>query len=131
MTPGQVLMDTNAYVALLNGDRKVAEILGQSEAVLLSPVVIGELLDGFRGGSRESENRAFFERFREKPRTMPVPITDATAEWYAEVKRILRAKGRPIPTSDLWIAASCMEHGARLLSYDSHFEAIDGLLRFF
>jgi len=46
-----------------------------------------------------------------------------------EIKRLLRAKGRPIPINDVWIAASCMEHGARLLTLDAHFSEIDGLLR--
>ena len=58
-----------------------------------------------------------------------MPITDSTAEWYAEVKRMLRRKGSPIPLNDVWIAASCMEHGAKLLSFDAHFAEIDGLLR--
>ena len=126
---GRILIDTNAYSALLRGDASVADELSRHEAVLLSPVVIGELLDGFRNGQRERENALALERFRAKPRTVCVPITDATADWYAEVKRILRRKGRPIPSNDLWIAASCLEHGARLLSFDAHFAEIDGLLR--
>jgi tRNA(fMet)-specific endonuclease VapC len=125
----RILIDTNAYSALMAGNRDVACELGRSEAVLLSPVVIGELLDGFMGGSRAAENRAILERFRAKPRTLLVPITDSTAEWFAEIKRILRRKGSPIPMNDVWIAASCMEHGAKLLSFDDHFSAIDGLLR--
>lgn len=125
----RVLIDTNAYAALMRGDESIADELARYEAVLLSPIVIGELYDGFRIGGRSKENRASFERFRDKPRTISVPITDTTAEWFAEVKRMLRAKGKPIPTNDLWIAASCMEHGARLLSFDAHFAAIDGLLR--
>ena len=42
---------------------------------------------------------------------------------------MLRKKGRPIPINDVWIAASCMEHGARLITFDTHFAEIDGLLR--
>ena len=125
----RVCLDTNAYAALLGGDRAIAEVLARAEVVILSPVVIGELLDGFAGGTRESENREILERFRAKPRTVSVPITAETAEWFASVKRQLRRKGRPIPINDVWIAASAMEHGARLLSLDRHFDDIDGLLR--
>ena len=125
----RVLLDTNAYAALMAGDGGIAELLARSEAILLSPIVIGELYDGFQNGSRTTENRDILARFREKPRTIVVPITDATAEWFAEVKRILRKKGRPIPLNDVWIAASCMEHGARLITFDEHFSEIDGLLR--
>lgn len=125
----RVMIDTNAYTALMAGDARIADILARCEAILLPAVVIGELFDGFLGGSRSRENHEALRRFREKPRTVCVPITDSTAEWFAEIKQSIRKKGRPIPINDIWIAASCMEHGARLLSLDGHFADIDGLLR--
>lgn len=126
---GRVLIDTNAYTALLAGNETIADVLKESDAVLVSPVVLGELLDGFEGGSKNIENREKLKNFREKPRTVSVPINDDTAEWFALIKRQLRMKGKPIPINDVWIAASCMEHGAKLLSLDAHFEYIEGLLR--
>jgi predicted nucleic acid-binding protein len=33
----------------------------------------------------------------------------------------------PIPINDVWIAASCLEHGAALITRDAHFSEIDGL----
>jgi tRNA(fMet)-specific endonuclease VapC len=126
---GRVLIDTNAYTALLAGNEKLADELSESDAVLVSPVVLGELLDGFEGGKRNSENREKLKQFREKPRTVCLPITDETAEWFTLIKQQLRKKGRPIPINDVWIAASCMEHGAKLISLDAHFSYIDGLLR--
>jgi len=125
----RVLVDTNAYSALMAGNGRIADELARNEVIVLSPIVIGELLEGFLLGNRADENRAILDRFREKPRTICVPITDTTAEWFAEIKRMLRKKGKPIPTNDVWIAASCMEHGCRLLSFDTHFAEIDGLLR--
>ncbi len=125
----RLLIDTNAYAALFGGDGAIADALAGSEAVLLSAIVVGELLDGFVGGTREAANRSELARFREKPRTIVVPVTDTTAEWFALIKQQLRKKGSPIPINDVWIAASCMEHGAALLSLDAHFDEIDGLLR--
>ncbi len=125
----RVLVDTNAYSALMAGNGRVADELARNEVIVLSPIVIGELLEGFLLGNRADENRTILDRFREKPRTICVPITDTTAEWFAEIKRMLRKKGKPIPANDVWIAASCMEHGCRLLSFDAHFNEIDGLLR--
>ena len=125
----RVLIDTNVYSALMAGDADVADELSRNEVVLMSPIVIGELYDGFRGGSRNVENRKTLARFLAKPRTLCIPVTGTTSQWFAEIKQGLRKKGRPIPINDLWIAASCMEHGARLLSHDEHFSDIDGLLR--
>ncbi|MFW5695220.1 MAG: type II toxin-antitoxin system VapC family toxin [Alkalispirochaeta sp.] len=126
----RVCIDTNAYTALMAGDHRIADLLSSSEAVILPTVVIGELLDGFLNGTRNQENRRILSRFQARPRTVTVPLTQATAEWFAEIKRGLRLRGRPIPINDVWIAASCMEHGAILLTLDSHFEAVDGLRRY-
>lgn len=124
---GRILIDTSAYSALMGGWTAVADALAGSEAVLLSVVVVGELLDGFLGGTRERQNRDELRRLREKPRTVAVPVTEDTAEWFAVLKQQLRRKGTPIPLNHVWIAATCMEHGAALLSLDSHFREIDGL----
>ena len=67
------------------GDGRIADELSRSEAVLLSPIVMGELYDGFLNGTRNQENRSILARFREKPRTVCVPITDSTAEWFDNV----------------------------------------------
>ena len=125
----RVLIDTNAYSELMRGNGSIADVLNRHETVLLSPIVVGELLEGFRNGTRERENITILERFRGKPRTVSHAITDSTAEWFAEIKLMLRRKGEPIPINDVWIAASCMEHGAHILSLDAHFSRIDGLLR--
>ena len=72
----RVLIDTNAYAALMAGDERIADELVRREAILLSPIVLGELYDGFLNGTRNRENRAILARFREKPRTLSVPITE-------------------------------------------------------
>lgn len=32
--------------------------------------------------------------------------------------------GNPIPTSDIWIAASAMQHGLHLLTTDAHYRRV-------
>ena len=39
----------------------------------------------------------------------------------------LRAKGKPIPQNDIWIAAHALESGTDLLSFDGHFDHVDVL----
>jgi predicted nucleic acid-binding protein len=51
----------------------------------------------------------------------------ATADAYALIYRSLRKQGRPIPTNDLRIGASCLENGSVLFSLDAHFDRVDGL----
>jgi tRNA(fMet)-specific endonuclease VapC len=76
----RVLIDTCAFSALFAGDERIAAELERGDEILLSPIVLGELLDGFEGGSRKRENRARLEAFRQKPRSRLVPILDSTSE---------------------------------------------------
>ena len=39
----------------------------------------------------------------------------------------LKAKGNPIPTNDVWIAAHALETGADLVSADRHFQHVEGI----
>jgi predicted nucleic acid-binding protein len=48
-------------------------------------------------------------------------MDDETAERYAIIQDFLRRHGSPIPTNDLWIAASAMQHGLALITADRHF----------
>lgn len=122
-----ILIDTNAYTAFMLGDVAVVEVVAHAERLCLSSIVLGELLGGFAAGTRESKNRAELARFLDSPRVEVVPVTAQTADSYALVYSSLRRKGQPIPTNDLWIAASALEHGAALLTRDTHFGHIDGL----
>jgi predicted nucleic acid-binding protein len=44
-----------------------------------------------------------------------------TADRYALIVDSLRSAGTPIPTNDIWIAASAMQHGLGVLTTDDHF----------
>jgi tRNA(fMet)-specific endonuclease VapC len=122
-----ILLDTNAYSALLRGHDEVADRVRRAERVVFSTVVAGELLLGFRLGTRLKKNMAELDAFLENPYVSLVPVTLTTADRFARIAAALRATGRPIPTNDIWIAAHAMEAGAELLSFDAHFGAIDGL----
>lgn len=124
-----VLIDTNAYVAYRTGDARMLAVLGRAEKVYLSLFVRAELLTGFRGGSRDGQNRSELEQFLSKSTVAEVFPTRQTAEFFSMIKTNLTRKGRPIPINDVWIAAHCMELGTTLVSLDAHFGEVEGLLR--
>lgn len=123
----RLLLDTNAYSALRRGQAEVVALVRRSERLLLSTVVLGELLSGFRLGSRERKNRAELRDFLDSPWVEVVPVTETTADRYARVVAQLRKKGEPIPTNDVWLAAQALETGADLLTFDRHFEQVEGI----
>lgn len=124
----RILLDTNAYTALKRGHEGVAERVRRSERVLLSVVVAGELLFGFRHGARFDRNLTDLEAFLANPHVELVPVTLTSADRFGRVAAALRANGTPIPTNDIWIAAHTMETGAELLSFDHHFAVVPGLV---
>jgi tRNA(fMet)-specific endonuclease VapC len=123
----KVLLDTNAYTALFRGHKGVAARVRRSEQVLVSTVVAGELLFGFRSGSRFETNREELEDFLASPYVALLPVTLVTADRFGRIAASLRRKGRPLPTNDIWIAAHAMESGADLLSFDQHFDEVEGI----
>ena len=123
----RVLLDTNAYTALFRGDKAVAERVRRADHVLMSTVVVGELLFGFRNGSRYEVNRRDLEDFIENAYVTLLPVTLMTSDRFGRIAAALRRNGRPIPSNDIWIAAHAMESGAELLSFDRHFEEVDGI----
>lgn len=123
----KVALDTSAYSALMRGHREVASLVRRSEAVLLPAIVAGELLYGFRFGSRFEENAARLEAFLDAPSVGLLAVTFVTADRFGRIATSLREKGTPIPTNDIWIAAQAMEAGADLVSSDAHFGLVDGL----
>ena len=123
----RLALDTNAYSALMRGHRDVAALVRRAKAVLVPAVVAGELLYGFRVGSRVEENITRLEAFLSTPPVELQPVTLTTADRFSRIAATLRRKGTPIPTNDIWIAAQAMEAGVELLSSDSDFAAVDGL----
>ena len=124
----RILLDSNAYSRLMRGDRQVADLVRSAEEVLLSATVVGELLYGFRRGSRFERNVAELRSFLESPFVSFVEAGMVTSDRYSRIAAALRAKGRPIPTNDVWVAAHAMETGADLVSADGHFEHVDGIV---
>jgi tRNA(fMet)-specific endonuclease VapC len=119
-----ILLDTSAYSAFLRGHIGVKQALQLAPRICLSAVVLGELHGGFRHGRRRRENELLLQQFLRSPRTRPVQIDFDTADCYAEILTYLRNQGTPVPTNDVWIAASAMQHGLRVLTTDAHFEKI-------
>jgi len=126
MSPG-LLIDTNVYAAFKRNHASVVEELQRAPEIVLCPIVLGELRGGFALGSRERQNLRELDDFIDGSRVRLASVTDRTSVFYARIYAALRRTARPIPANDLWVAASAMEHGLVLLTFDRHFEQVDGL----
>ena len=122
------LVDTSAYSAFLRGHEALQLALQRAERIVLTPIVLGELGAGFRAGARPQKNAAELDQFLSSPRVDVVTVDPETAERYAVIVHGLRRAGTPIPTNDVWIAASAMQHGLRVLTTDLHYDRIPQII---
>ena len=124
----KILLDTSAYVGFKRNAVEAVEIIVKAELIVFSPVVMGELIFGFRNGTRFKENMDDLDRFLKHEAVDLMPIGKITSDRYSRMAVKLRQQGTPIPTNDIWIAAQAMEQGAELITSDQHFDKINGLV---
>lgn len=120
------LLDTNAIIAMMNSNPKIAPIL--LEATIYLPLIgIGELYFGAQNSVRIAENLKRVEEVRIKYTVLDCNYE--TARVYGEISAQLSKKGRPIQHNDIWIAALALQYDLTVLTQDKGFEYIDTLKR--
>lgn len=125
----KVLIDTNIYSLAMKGDAGVVDILRKIKQIGISVISIGELYSGFAGGTSEAKNREELTVFLDSPRVF-VHVADVeTADFYASILNRLKQAGTPVPTNDIWIAATALQNGYKVFSKDKHFRMIPGIIQ--
>jgi tRNA(fMet)-specific endonuclease VapC len=122
---GNLLLDTNAFIAFLEGDANVRALIASETTLLLSVTVLGELWYGAYKSARQVANAARINTLISTGTILPCEGT--TAVEYGRIKSELERKGKLIPDNDMWIAATARQHGLTLVSRDGHFVHVDGL----
>jgi predicted nucleic acid-binding protein len=124
----RLVLDTNAYAALRRGAGSILDSLEMADFLGIPSVVLGELYAGFLIGDRADRNMRELDAFLAEAGVEVLGIGRREAERYGALVRAMRERGHPIPTNDLWIAACALCADARLLTSDTHFAAVPGLV---
>lgn len=122
---GRFLLDTNIVIGLFAREASIQQRLAVAGEVFVPSIVIGELYYGARKSMRVTENLARIDEFVASSTVLPCGT--ATAQQYGEIKNQLRAKGRPIPENDIWIAAIALQYRLTLVARDGHFHEVEGI----
>jgi predicted nucleic acid-binding protein len=117
-------LDTSAYSNFRRGNEEVAALLDRAEFVGVPTVALGELRTGFLLGDRQRRNEDELDAFLDNPAVQVLPVDSETSRQYAEIVTELRKAGTPIPTNDIWIAATAARNGTTVLTFDDRFERI-------
>jgi tRNA(fMet)-specific endonuclease VapC len=122
---GRYLLDTSIIIALFAGDTAVQAGLDRADEVFVPSIALGELYYGAHKSARVGENLARVDEFALNSAVLGADVE--VARRYGAIKDGLRARGRPIPENDLWIAAIAREHELTLVSRDAHLAQVEGL----
>lgn len=128
MEKSRIILDTSAYSAFLRGNHEVNSTIQQADEIYLNPIILGELLAGFAMGRNEKKNKDILQVFLSSERIRIIDIDEETSERYAIIIHSLREKKTPVPTNDIWIAASAMQYGLKVLTTDSHYLKISQVI---
>lgn len=122
-----MILDTNALSAWAEGAPGCRSAFLAATRLVVPVVVLGEYLFGIR----QSKYRQRYEAWLAEnlPLAQLAPIEARTSGIYADARLVLRTRGTPIPSNDLWIAATALEYQLPLLSNDRHFDLVPGLQR--
>jgi tRNA(fMet)-specific endonuclease VapC len=121
----EVILDTNALSALVEGDEALDSRLADVQFPAIPVIVLGE----YRYGIRSSRHQAAHEAWlgQNLIHFDILPIVEKTTRVYAELRQELKTLGRPIPENDLWISALARQHRLPVVSRDRHFSLVPKL----
>jgi predicted nucleic acid-binding protein len=117
-------LDTSAYSQFKRGHPIAAELIDSAEWLGVPFVVLGELRTGFLQGVRPEKNEEELRELLASPVVQTLGLDEEVSRIYAEILVSLRRAGTPLPSNDIWIAASAVQTGATVLTFDGHFRDI-------
>lgn len=125
MSGNRGLLDTNVIIDFFSGDEKVVKQVNKLQQVCITSVVLGELYIGINRVINKSKHLKKLNSFLQL--CMVLDVDAETAKHFGEIVAELYKKGKPIPTNDVWIAASARQYDLTLITRDKHFEEVAGL----
>ena len=99
----------------------------EAEELIVPAIVAGELISGFLQGSRWEAKWSEFKAFLTQPGIRLQETGMAEAEKYGLLVNHLKEAGTPVPTNDIWIAATALGQGAAVVTRDAHFDHFKGM----
>lgn len=125
------MLDTNTLIYFIkNKPPSVAQrinALDEDHVLCMSFVTYAELLKGAEGSTRKAEVLRRLDGIAQQVAVL-YPGGPAVCKRYAEQSTRLRASGTPIGGNDLWIACHALAERATLVTNDTGFGRISGLV---
>lgn len=121
---GKVVLDTNIIIGHFRDEERYLERLARVE-YFIPHTVLGELYSGAYRSARPAKHIGKLRSFLSNGKVLSNDLdTDLI---YGKIWAELASIGKPIPTNDIWIAATALQYNLPLVTADAHFSHINGL----
>jgi tRNA(fMet)-specific endonuclease VapC len=126
------LLDTNACIALINGDPATVRTRMQKAAaagahILVSSIALFELWYGVAKSKKQDFNRQRLEAFLAGP-ILVLPFEDDDSRVSGSIRAALESTGKPIGAYDLLIAGQALRNSLTLITANvAEFSRVKGL----
>ena len=117
------LVDTNVIIRFFKGETELFSLFDNMEDLYVSSISVGELMYGAERSKKAEFNRENYFCFCEQMKVIYPDLEIAKS--YGKIKASLKAKGKPIPENDIWIAATCHAADLTLITADSDFDYVN------
>ena len=119
-----ILIDTSVWIDFLNGletaqTKAVESLVSSREDICTCGIVLTEVLQGIKEKKAYEKTKAILSEL------IFLPMAQETFLLAAAIYRACRSRGITIRnTTDCMIAATCIQHGVRLIHTDKDFDSI-------
>ena len=121
----RLCLDTSGHIHFGRDEPRAVEVMDRAQWIGVPSVVVGELWAGFLGGGQVERNVRELGEFLDHAVVEVLCVDEEVAREYGEIVVDLRRRGHPLPTNDIWVAATAARAGAAVLTFDEHFRQID------
>ena len=118
-------VDTSAYSNFRRGESRVIEQIDRGAlGMAFRASSLASCMRGFAPEPGSIRTSATSPSFLRQPVVQVLAVDEEVARIYGEIVSELRTAGRPLPTNDIWIAATAVRFGATVLTFDAHYREI-------
>jgi predicted nucleic acid-binding protein len=121
--PPAGLIDTSVLIARETG-RPIGPLPTQ---VATSVVTLAELRAGVLAAPDPTTRARRLRTLEGIADLVVLPIDEAVAQVWADMRAHLATTGRRVNVNDVWIAATAAAHGLPVVTQDSDFDAVEGV----
>jgi tRNA(fMet)-specific endonuclease VapC len=125
MTGSKCLLDTSVIIHIFKNTPDIVARLHAFSEIFVPSIAAGELYYGAYCSANIEKHLDQIIQFLKNYTILSPDVV--TGDFYGQVKKSLKDKGKPIPENDIWIASIAIQFDLPLFAIDKHFKEISNI----